>query len=84
MLHLKINEMSASNNNEEDSDIISFDNTFQLKLICKKSNSEVWKYFGILVKTDIIVKRFQDRILCKVCFGHNQVKRYYNKIYCCI
>lgn len=75
--------MSASNNNEEDSNI-SFDNTFQLKLISKKSNSEVWKYFGVLIKTDTIVKRFQDRILCKVCFENKQAKRYYNKIYCCV
>lgn len=74
--------MSALSNNEEDSEITFDNNTFQLKSISKKSNSEVWKYFGVLNKSDEIVIRFQYRILCRVCYENKQIKRYNNEIYC--
>lgn len=52
-------------------------NVMELKPVLKQSDSDVWKYFGQLFKDKKIVIRYQDRILCKVCFQTNShIKRY--------
>lgn len=48
-------------------------NTMALKPVNKQSDSDVWKYFAHLFKDNKMVKRFQDRILCKICFGNNHI-----------
>lgn len=50
--------------------------TMQLKPVNKQSESDVWKYFAHLFQNKKIVKRFQNRILCKVCYENNRhIKR---------
>lgn len=50
-------------------------NGFILKPIKKNSNHDVWKHFGILFKENKTVKPMERRILCKLCFNKEIIKR---------
>lgn len=39
-----------------------------MKSLKKKSDSEVWKYFGILCHDSSEVLKFKKRIFCRLCF----------------
>lgn len=75
--------MESNQQNESDEDLPldvlrqrMESNIMQLKPVNKQSESDVWKYFAHLFQNNKIVKRFQDRILCKVCYENNRhIKR---------
>lgn len=50
---------------------------YSLRKISKHSDSEVWKYFGVLYKNSTQVLKLNKRIFCRICFDSNpkQFKR---------
>lgn len=42
--------------------------TYSLKKVSKKSDSEVWKYFGTLHKNSSQVLKYNKIIFCRLCF----------------
>lgn len=42
--------------------------TYSIKKVSKKSDSEVWKYFGTLYKNAGQVLKYNKRIFCRLCF----------------
>lgn len=51
---------------------------YSLKKVSKKSDSEVWKYFGTLYKNSSQVLKYNKRIFCRLCFESEprKFKRY--------
>lgn len=47
-----------------------------LKPIRKKSDGDVWKYFGIAHKYDKLIPALENKIICKQCFEKRIWKRY--------
>lgn len=47
-----------------------------LKPIRKKSDGDVWKYFGIAQKNDKPIPALENKIICKQCFEKRIWKRY--------
>lgn len=47
-----------------------------LKQIRKKSDGDVWKYFGIAHKDDKLITMLENKIICKQCFEKRIWKRY--------
>lgn len=62
-------------NSDDDIDEYTTENGFILKLLSKNSNQEVWKYYGKLFKGSKIVQAMDRRMVCKLCFDKNQIKR---------
>lgn len=47
-----------------------------LKILFKqKSKSDVWKYFGHLMRNGRVIKKCSSRIFCKLCLQKNSLKR---------
>lgn len=65
---------NESNSNEKENEY-TFINGFNLKAIKKNSNHEVWRHFGLLFKENKTVKPMERRILCKLCFNTEKIKR---------
>lgn len=47
---------------------------YTLKPVRKKSDSEVWQYFGYLHKNCTPVPKVESRMFCRLCFDENPRK----------
>lgn len=70
-------EYIPDENTENDEEIVdAHDKSLSLQTVRKsKSNSEVWKYYGKLLKCGSAVKKLADKYFCKLCFDRNILKR---------
>lgn len=66
-----------SNDTIENEDLLDAnDQDLSLQTVRKgKSNSEVWKYYGKLLKCGAGVKKLANKLFCKLCFDQKVLKR---------